>query len=364
MPRRMRRGNRMCCARMRRTTAQAEPVSRNVSNTSRTVSWIWRSGSRHTRASGPYTSPTGSVISSSPRRALLRMPPCSRDFSTCSSASLIVPFRPSSSRSLKWAGSYTPSSSQISVWDSADSSSSRCQSALLRARRETSSPSTMPACPIATSVTKCWKPSRPAACAPDRPRSLSITCTRSIGQPRATARSRSAYWRLVLSVFSNTWRSDDWRTYRNASRRRWSAPIFIARSVGIFLLRLRQQHHVGEQAHELWVVRHRGWRARSARRGQRRRWRRLQQHAQAAPHAMERDGTQPVGARLFAHDLLAQLFVGLTCVRRQRRREAPASQRFFLRASARSMLRGCTVTPSRCCTSCASVRAWIGAPSL
>ena len=39
-----------------------------------------------------------------------------------------------------------------------------------------------------------------------------MTCTRSIGQPSATARSRSAYCRLVLSVFSNTWRSDDWRT--------------------------------------------------------------------------------------------------------------------------------------------------------
>ena len=34
------------------------------------------------------------------------------------------------------------------------------------------------------------------------------------GQPRAMARSRSAYWRLVLSVFSNTWRKVLWRTYR------------------------------------------------------------------------------------------------------------------------------------------------------
>jgi NAD(P) transhydrogenase subunit alpha len=31
-------------------------------------------------------------------------------------------------------------------------------------------------------------------------------------QAIATARSRRAYWRLVLSVFSNTWRCVDWRT--------------------------------------------------------------------------------------------------------------------------------------------------------
>lgn len=80
----------------------------------------------------------------------------------------------------------------------------RCQSALLRARRDTSSPSTIPSCPIATSVTRCWKPSRSCDCAPERPRSLSMTWTRSIGQPRAIARSRKAYFRLVLSVFSNT----------------------------------------------------------------------------------------------------------------------------------------------------------------
>jgi hypothetical protein len=65
------------------------------------------------------------------------------------------------------------------------------------------------------------------------------------------------------------------------------------------------------------------------------------------PHAMEHDGTQPVGACLFANNLIAQVFVGLRGVRRQRRR-LPLRQRFFLRASARSMLRGCTATPTRC----------------
>lgn len=86
------------------------------------------------------------------------------------------------------------------VLDRAASSRRRCQSALLRARRDTPSPSTIPACPIATSVTRCWKPSRSCDCAPERPRSLSMTWTRSIGQPSATARSRKAYRRLLLGV--------------------------------------------------------------------------------------------------------------------------------------------------------------------
>ncbi len=37
---------------------------------------------------------------------------------------------------------------------------------------------------------------------------------RSSGQPSVTARRRSAYWRWVLSVFSKTCRSEDWRMYR------------------------------------------------------------------------------------------------------------------------------------------------------
>ena len=49
--------------------------------------------------------PTGSGICSSPRRALDRIPPCNRARMKCSSASDMVPLRPSSSRSLKSAGS-------------------------------------------------------------------------------------------------------------------------------------------------------------------------------------------------------------------------------------------------------------------
>src|SRR5215831_13257790 len=50
------------------------------------------------------TKPTGRPRLSSPRAALLRMPPLRRARNTCSSASLIVPLRPSSKRSLKRTG--------------------------------------------------------------------------------------------------------------------------------------------------------------------------------------------------------------------------------------------------------------------
>jgi len=94
-----------------------------------------------------------------------------------SPASLIVPFRPSSKRSLKCAGSYTPSSSRISVSAKAQISRRRCQSVELRARRDTSRPMTIPARPSPTSLTSRWKPSRSTALAPDWPRSESMTTT-------------------------------------------------------------------------------------------------------------------------------------------------------------------------------------------
>ena len=62
-------------------------------------------------------------------------------------------FSPSSNRSLKWLGSYKPSSSRIRVPVRAQISSRRCQSLELRARRETSRPSTIPTRPMLTSVT-------------------------------------------------------------------------------------------------------------------------------------------------------------------------------------------------------------------
>ena len=110
---------------------------------------------------------------------------------------------------MKSPGSYSPSSSQISVSDIAQISSSRCQSALLRANLETSKPSTIPARPIPTSATRRWNPSRSAAEAAVCAWSRSITTIRSAGQPSAIARWRSAYWRSVDSVLLSTWRSVD-----------------------------------------------------------------------------------------------------------------------------------------------------------
>ncbi len=55
-------------------------------------------------SASPQTSPTGSPRRSSPRAALLRIPPSRRARNTCSSASLMVPLRPSSIRSLNNAG--------------------------------------------------------------------------------------------------------------------------------------------------------------------------------------------------------------------------------------------------------------------
>src|SRR5271166_2737471 len=66
-------------------------------------------------------------------------------------------------------------------------SNSRCQSALLRASRDTSRPSTIPARPMPTSATRCWNPSRSAAEAPDWPWSVSMVTIRSPGLP----------WRLI-----------------------------------------------------------------------------------------------------------------------------------------------------------------------
>ncbi len=73
-------------------------------------------------------------------------------------------------------------------------------------------PSTIPALPSPMSATRSRKPLRPVVFAPDRPRSASITTTWRAGQPNASARPRSSYWRARLSVCSRTWVGVDWRT--------------------------------------------------------------------------------------------------------------------------------------------------------
>src|SRR6516165_7895066 len=106
------------------------------------------------------------------------------------------------------------------------SSRSWCQSAELRASREHSSPSTIPARPRDTSATRCWKPSRSAAEAPEWPWSTSITVIWLESQPSAIALPRRSYWRRADSVLWMTCLSDDWRTYKSAGLERCAAVTF------------------------------------------------------------------------------------------------------------------------------------------
>ena len=109
-------------------------------------------------------------------------------------------------------------------------------------------------------------------------------------------------------------------------------------------LRLAPQQHVGEQANELAIVRH-------GRNGDilhgrgRRRWRAGKGHRQSRQHAVIHDGAEPLGARPALQDLGAQRLVRLDRRERQAMRRGRV-QRFFLRATARSMLRGWTDTPN------------------
>src|SRR6266571_5067281 len=143
-------------------------------------------------------------MASSPRRALLTRPARMRWLIRYNSASDIVPFSPSSSRSLYSVGSYTPSASASRHPPSAHSSSSWYQSFPERARRDISVPSTRPTCPNEISATRRWKPTRCSALDPDLPRSSSINTTREASHPSATALSTSAYCSRVDSWWPTT----------------------------------------------------------------------------------------------------------------------------------------------------------------
>src|SRR6266516_984840 len=120
-----------------------------------------------------------------------------------------------------------PSASASSAPASAHSSSNWYQSAPERASRDISMPSTSPTCPMVISVTSRWNPTRPAALDPDLPRSSSITSTREVCQPSATARSTSPYCSRVDSPWSSTCWRVDWRTYTTASRSRCRSPTLL-----------------------------------------------------------------------------------------------------------------------------------------
>src|SRR5215218_7989821 len=166
-------------------------------------------------------------MASSSRRALLTRPARMRWLIRYNSASDIVPFSPSSSRSLYSVGSYTPSASASSDPPSAHSSSSWYQSFPERARRDISVPSTKPTCPNEISVTRRWKPARCSALDPDLPRSSSINTTRHASHPSAIALSTSAYCSRVDSWWPTTCCRVDCRTYTTARRSRCRAAILL-----------------------------------------------------------------------------------------------------------------------------------------
>src|SRR5918996_2382175 len=125
-----------------------------------------------------------------------------------------------------------PSASAISVSVIPARSSSRYQSALERASRDTSRPNTIPTRPRAMSAVIRAKPERAVPAEPETPRSSSITSTARRDQPNSTARSTSAYWRSVDSTLRSVWPGVDWRTYTTAARPRWAGRILGCPATG------------------------------------------------------------------------------------------------------------------------------------
>ena len=119
-----------------------------------------------------------------------------------------------------------PSVSAISVSVMPARSSSRYQSELLRANRETSSAKTIPTAPSPTCAASSANPDRPVTLAPETPRSSSITRTPARGQPNSTARATNSYWRVVDSRLRVIWTMVDWRTYTTAARCRCPCVTF------------------------------------------------------------------------------------------------------------------------------------------
>src|ERR1700740_182730 len=78
-----------------------------------------------------------------------------------------------------------------------------------------------PTWPWLTRATSSWKPARPSAERPVRPRSASMMRTWFVGQPAAPAWFRRSYWSFRLSLFAKIWCGLDWRTYTTARRLKW-----------------------------------------------------------------------------------------------------------------------------------------------
>src|SRR5271170_3531616 len=161
-----------------------------------------------------------------------------------------------------------PSASPISVSVRPPNSIRRCQSALLRARRETSSPSTRPTWAVSRA-----KPDRATKPEPESPRSSSMTTMRSAGQPSSRALAASAYCRSVDSRLFSTWAALDWRRYTIAWRERWLAVILARSFIASLPLRSGREHAGDEKCENLERRDARGFVELLPRRRQRRCWR-------------------------------------------------------------------------------------------
>jgi hypothetical protein len=110
----------------------------------------------------------------------------------------------------------------------AANSASLATSAFDRARRVISMPKIAPASPVQTRVTSSVNPSRATPHLPEMPRSVSITSMSRRAQPIPAARSASAYWLRVDSVWWRTCAIEDWRRYISAFRSRWPPVILCS----------------------------------------------------------------------------------------------------------------------------------------
>ncbi len=123
-----------------------------------------------------------------------------------------VPSIPSTTRWSPSLKSYTLPAFTNSVSVSRSQRNKPNHSAVSRAKRDESRPSTTPTRPRATSRVSFAKPVRSVSPAAETPRSSSITSTRSAGQPRFRATSRNPYCSRVDSRFVSTCCGVDWRT--------------------------------------------------------------------------------------------------------------------------------------------------------
>src|SRR5438105_3919924 len=105
----------MCSWRNHNNTWRTLPTWAKRANTPAIASRMRRSGSNSMRSSSLRTNPMATVVCRSPRAALSLSASTERWRSSDSSISDIVPFMPNSNLSLTLRGSYTPSSSMMTL---------------------------------------------------------------------------------------------------------------------------------------------------------------------------------------------------------------------------------------------------------